>query len=382
MQTTEELLLRLGIDSRAVSTGLQRVTSLIRGWATSIGHHLRGALGGFFAFAAIERGFERIKERILFIRRMTNETGFNSNFIQGAMRKLELEGESGEKLAKPLAAITAMAGAKGMTAVQYISLLADRYEKLNTQEARNLMLQQLGIKNWQTLIPLLEHGARGIEEMSKGNFFTKLTDKTIDTVHGFERFGKIFQMIGTTAANIFGFIMHGTGREKAMYGDKKSEEENKKKESGLLSAEQKEAQAEINQLLEKQLDLKNQLLDVGKKSISQLAAEARHLTGHKPIHHTMTARLRTAMRVEDLEDRAERDWERGIVDNPKDSKFFSEAQQIRKSNSNWLSAKDSDPTRQTNFLLQQLNDKIDSMVQPVAAAGKVSEQILEQHKQQ
>lgn len=90
-------------------------------------------------------------------------------------------------------------------------------------------------------------------------------------------------------------------------------------------------------------DLNNELADRGKMGLGDLASEGRRLTGHiRPRQYTVTARMRTAMKIDDLEAASTRAWERG--DDAGMVKFRGEADAMRKANP-WLKAGDRDPTR-------------------------------------
>ncbi len=405
MQVTEEILMRIGIDSRAVGTGLAKVSSLVKGWGASVVHHLQGAVGGFLGIAALEQGIEKIKEKILAIKNLSQATGFSTNFIQGVMNKLAEEGESAEKLERPLSNITALAGAKGQTAMQFLGDLAERYKSLNTQEERNLMLKQSGIKQWQALIPLLEEGRDGIEALNKGNFFTKIDKANIsEFTQEWAGLAKVWSVFAATFTNVGGWFARVAGipsralgglfggnhlSAKEILSGFGSEEEQLKKISNLealaardkisLSEEENRLLSEGKQLLYQQLDLRRKLADQGKDSVTQLAEEYRKLTGaQKPENYIVTDRMKLAARIDDAETLAKLDWQRGKVNNPTESPHWSEARALRQS-SNWLKGQDQDPTGGTSHQLSQISDKLNDL-QHLVPIGKLAREIANEQR--
>lgn len=384
----EQILIRLGVDAKAVSTGLTQLTSLVRGWAAGIGQHLRGAFGGIIGFAAIERLFDRIKERIITVSRISRETGFSTTFIQSAAMKLRDEGEGLEKIEKPLANITALAGARGMTASNFLKDLAETYKKLNTQEERNLMLKELGIKNWQALIPLLQEGRRGIEEMERGNVFTTIFPKNISEIkqewEGLKRGG---EAIGVTVANIWGYISRLAGGPSRMLGslfgggkvslkeivmgidEAKPDaavmamQEAADKEGVSLQQEKSKILQQEKELLREQLDLTNQLNDRNKSTIQAMASDARRLLGIKePRALAVSPRMMEALNIDTMEKRAERAFQMG--DDAEFSKLTQEALQMRAS-LGWAKAGDRDPQLKTVQQLEKVNTQLGNL-EPVA----------------
>lgn len=90
-------------------------------------------------------------------------------------------------------------------------------------------------------------------------------------------------------------------------------------------------------------DLNNELADRGKMGLSELSDAGRRLSGHiRPRQYTVTARMRTAMKIDDLEAASTRAWERG--DDAGMQKLRAEADAMRSANP-WLKAGDRDPTR-------------------------------------
>jgi len=392
MQTIEEILLRVGVDGKSINRGLDQVKGRINAWGATIGEHFRGIVGAWFGFQALERGFDMVKERILAINRLTKSTGFGSNFIQGAFGKLGEEGENFEKAEKPLANLTALAGKQGMSSVKFIEILAERYKSLNTQEERNLMLQNLHIKNWQALIPLLEEGAEGIRKMNEDNFFTKMRPETLSQFK--ETFGFLKSAtygLGAFGANIISalqtpqiiakrMLLEGKGGgeifknpvaeiQRILGGTFLLPGKGAKEKDIELEQQSRELLRQKTDLMQEQVHLQEQLNDMGKESVSQMASEARHLTGAREPRHTMTPRLRTALKIDTLEKRAEIEWEKGIVNDPRDSHFWSEAQQLRAA-SPWMKAQDRDQTKHVTEQIDRITEKLDNL-EPIAKMAEM-----------
>lgn len=100
-------------------------------------------------------------------------------------------------------------------------------------------------------------------------------------------------------------------------------------------------------------DLQSSLDDRGKLGLDELAGMGRRMTGHiRPRQYTVTSRMRTAMKIDDLEAASTNAWLRG--DDAQFQKLRGEADQMRKSNP-WLSMMDKDPTRKVVEQLTEAN---------------------------
>ena len=85
---------------------------------------------------------------------------------------------------------------------------------------------------------------------------------------------------------------------------------------------------EYNGLLERQSELKSEIDDRDKMTISQMAADARRKLGiPEPRNYTVSARQREALRIDTLEKQASIAFEKG--DDRKFQKLRSEADQAR-----------------------------------------------------
>lgn len=338
----DQVLLRIGINSSAVSAGLGRVTGLVKGWTTSIAHHLAGALGGIFAFAAIERGFERIKERILAIKRVSDDLGVNTNFAQGLMFQSEKAGLGMEEFEKPLLRFSALLGQAKEGSVEARKKLIDwglatkdtnfkafnlqdglvalskSFDGLNDVEKRNAMLSELTGKGYQNIIPIMEKGAAGIERMSSNNPLTKITPETIKEANGlYEVIKKISEVVWASGSNavmgLFGKISGGQiNREREEFEkmrDTLTKTDEIKQDSVKLTEEENAFQREKNELIERELELRGKIDDRGKLSVEALAAQGRRLSGTSKVPRGLSAvrvitpAMRQAMDIASLEDR-------------------------------------------------------------------------------
>lgn len=406
MLTNEQILLRMGVDARAVQTGLEKTGVLIRGWGTSMAHHLKGALGGFFAFAAVEQFFDRMKERILEIKSLSRETGFSTNFIQGAQLRVASEGKDPNGLTGPLTAVSAEAGKRGMTGLQLLGNLAEGYEKLNTQEERNAFLKSQQIKGWQELIPLMEGGRKAVQAMDADSPF-KITSENISA------WGQTWAAIKTTFlgggalfANMSGFmwrqainagVLISTLPTLRKGGLAYQLEVNRQIDKfAQKSADTAELQALADQdkvslgqktleILEQEKQLRNEIKntqdeinDRGKDTLDQLADTTRRLLGRKEIRHTVTARGIEALKIKDLEARAEREWEAGNDDAFRQDMTI--ARQIRLS-AGWASAKDRDPTLKLTQHVEEMNNKMELLRHPAEMAERVNRDQRNQNKE-
>jgi hypothetical protein len=350
--STEEILMRISVDAQGVVSGMARVGSLIKGQAALIVNDLKGFAGRWLGVIGLERGFETIKEKILAVKRASEETGFSTNFVQGAFNKLAGEGENYEEVLKPL---TLLAG-KTSDAKKFIGDLADQYVHLNTQEERNAMLMNLGIKNWQSLIPLLADGRAGIEALDQGNFFTKISPSTIENFSSnwkiLRQTGNDLTAFGANTLNVadkiigviprlFGFFQgegdaaktgapdSWTGFKKNMRfvltgdnsdggaGDRQAklnqlkEQENKIGADGFTIAERRaQVEEEITKQQEERAHLQNSINDRDKLGVDELAERARKLMGTSKMPrglnsiYTLTPALTAAYNIQNLEDQS------------------------------------------------------------------------------
>lgn len=189
MTDYSEIIVRLGADSKALFNGLEKTGAGMRGWAASLVGELQGKFGKMFAAGAAlygaERFYETLKNKVFAIKNLSEDTGLSVSFIQGAFKKLADDNENFEQVVRPLTLLTTQTG----NAKKYLSDLADAYVKLNTQEEKNAFLKAQGIKGWQTLIPLIENGRQGIEDLEKPTA-DKYSERDIANIVTLSRAGK------------------------------------------------------------------------------------------------------------------------------------------------------------------------------------------------
>ncbi len=102
-----------------------------------------------------------------------------------------------------------------------------------------------------------------------------------------------------------------------------------------------------------QSEASSALEDRGKMSVSEMAAQARRMSGHiRPRLYTVTNRMRTAMKIDDLEARSTNAFLSG--DDAGFHRLRGEADQMRKSNP-WLAYADKNPTAKMEIQLEQAN---------------------------
>lgn len=357
----EQIIIRVGTDAKGVATGLNQITALVKGWGTSMAHHLKGAIGGFFAFAAIERGFETIKSKILEINRIRNNLGVSGNLAQGIMAQAEKEGESFEAIEKPLKKFSQLIGEAKMGGIEArkklfdlgiafdsadfaagnltqkgLSQLADQFQKLGTLEEKNALAMSAFGREYAAILPLLEKGSAGINALDSGNFFTKINQSSLTNL------GELWANIktgtigiGATLANVVGGAVTGFAKIYQALGIAstgqnpfkaenwanmdKAEKDQAAADSESLDSEMKKRDviAQQAELKEKMAELESQEADRNKPTLEALAERARKLLGlqHVPRGlnsiYSVTPAMREALRITGLQDRAQIAYARG-----------------------------------------------------------------------
>ena len=105
------------------------------------------------------------------------------------------------------------------------------------------------------------------------------------------------------------------------------------------------------------------LEDRGKMDLSGMADMGRQLSGHiRPRLYTVTDRMRTAMKIDDLEANATNAFLKG--DDEGMRKYRGEADEMRKSNP-WLKFNDRNPTAKMELSLEQANKALAEINQAV-----------------
>lgn len=410
----EQILIRLGIDAKAVVTGLTRTSSLVKGWATNLvhdlKHHALGSLGGLYIF---DRIFEGIKEKALFINRTTKETGLSSNFIQGMSNELGYVGESFEEISKPLGRFNVLIGQakegipaarqkliewgiatksenwNTLNATTSIKRLAEQFDKLGDHEKKAALLQAVYGKSWQAMFPIFEQGAKKLKEMDESHWYdfmtNKMSERTLDTLGQAFKVGKVVgggilgfvanlltAGIGITmrslevsftdwSKNAFGHMTLGQVWKYMLFGTKTEEQKHNealKDKKTLL-----EGNLEIVKLTNEQAKLANELADRHKGTVGQLADRAREIMGNRMPRglrsiHAITPAMASALKIQTLEDRAE--VANAYGDDALRKQFTAQADRLRLSNSSLTSA-ERDPTKIAREHLEVLNEQLGRM---------------------
>jgi len=175
-----------------------------------------------------------------------------------------------------------------------------------------------------------------------------------------------------SAANIARLTLQGQGLDEQL--SILNARRNLSSPSRLASALKKvnpELYLERKSTLEAQTDVQNALADRGKSSLDSLAESGRRFTGmpHRRLYG-MTARMRTALNIQDLDERANLAWQQG-----KDGQFTklrSEADKMRAANP-WLAANDRNPTLKMENSLSSIDARvkfIEDQVRAVVANSK------------
>lgn len=397
----EQILIRLGLDSKAVTSGLTRVGSYVRGWGMSLMHDLQhSVMGRFVGIYLFEHLIESVKEKALTIHRLMHETGQSSNMIQGMMAKLADVGEGFEVLTKPLAKFAVLIGQAKQGSVEAraklihwgiatketnwatlnattgIKNLAVAYDKLGSQEEKAALLQSIYGKGWIAIAPVFERGAKAVADMDKGNVFTKLTPAAIEFATAMNKGWESFKRIGmATVGNLLAYTVGDYVRGVAVSVKAVHDRERFAKMSTMerikyfqqaakfiLIGANSEQQEKIDSLRKEQellkgnLDvlkesneahkLENQLTDRTKTTVGALADRYAEIVGKgrprglKSIY-SITPAMAAAKRIQDLELDAEAANARG--DFGKASSLQSQADQMRKNNFS-LKSTERDPT--------------------------------------
>ena len=373
---------------------------------------------GFIGAEAFSKAFEffgELKNKILEISRVSKETGASTDFVQGLMEEAEKSGVEFEKLSMGIAKFNATLGsakAGNITALKTLSdigvindknsiktvtfssaihSLAVRYEELTDKQRKAYLLQQAFGRGYAGFTPIFEKGPEGVDELGKGGFFKKISAGTIDD------FTTAWRAIKTSSTAVMATIVNtldipfqavakvsyglglwskgikdGSDQYREAMRHRLDEEENVSKQKAIEAMADKEgiSVAEFKtklleqqaSLLEKQLDLTSTIADRNKESVNEMASAARKATGlHGPLEmfeksHTVTPRMRTALQIKNLEDRAQVAWLKG--DDTGSNRLQSEADQVRKSNT-WMKRSDVNPMQKTESELARVNDQLE-----------------------
>jgi len=448
----EQIMIKLGVDGSAVKVGLGSVTQTVKAWIPTIrqqigsifsggagglanafkkpfaamkaqmsllAHDLRGSmgrmLGGYIAFEGIKRGLESIKEQIIEVNRISEETGASTNFVQSMMLQANIAGVSLESLMSPIVKFNQLIGKAKMGDVSALAKLDEIGVAHNRGEANALgyeeamkklkvafdhagdsakkdaiLFDAFGRSSFR-MAGIFRQSSADFNKMFEGNFFTKISSSSIDTMMDLQRGVKtVGQVAMSVGANVLNAVLWpwkkasqeigilSTGQiptwKKISEIDKESIRDNEKKAAAAAMENQaakdgvtvEEEKAKIlnsqNDLLEKQAELTSEIADRDKMSVNDMASKAQKAMGViTPMQmmekmHTVTPRMRIAANIKTLEEQAQVAWLEG--NDKASAKFQSEADRIRKSNP-WMMRKDVNPMSKTELELGRVNMQLE-----------------------
>lgn len=409
-----QILIRLGVDSTAIRGGLTRAGAMVKAWGAGLTEEISTKLLKTFAVGYLfEKGLEslhEIKDEILEIKRLSEETGTSTNFIQSLMVEAKASGTSMEALTMPLVRFNQLVGmaktgheeaviklkdmgvitdansAKTLDYQKAIHNLSVSYDKLGDKQKRDFLLQEAFGKSAFRMAPIFEKGTKYIDNMNSGNFFTKINSGSINDFSTAWTAMKQFSLGATaTIVNTLDAPLKYVRNYAQAVGAFSAGEKDPKKilhimRDGMVLQEKAAADAalanmaekdgitvqeekakiidEQNQLLERQAELQADINDRDKASVSEMAAMFNKDTGRKSLlerFHTITPRMRIAHNIQTLEERAQIAYMRGN-DKQHDS-LLSEADQLRKSNT-WLKYEDKNPTKKMEEQLSVISTNV------------------------
>ena len=409
----DQILIRMGVDAKAVSLGLNQVSSLAKGWATSLTHELKGKIGGFLVAGFALEALNETRRKMLEIKDLSEETGLSTNFIQGMMLRQAKMGKSIDDIVMPLQKFNKMIGEAKMgvpsaiknlydlgiisqgSAVKTLTLssaMAKLAEKINNVEdgsRRAAMLAQAFGKGGFKMVDVLEGGTAGVESMESANPFIKMQPETIGIfVNAWGAVKQASYIVAATTSNILGETLHVAYAVQQyfmrsgnlLYGwtyytnlvkkdiesftgtKEKSKEltafESEAEKEGLSVEEAKlKLQQQETDLLEKQLELTSAINDRNKPTIAMMAAHARKMLGlPEPKNYSVSANDRLALRIENLNKKATFAYERGDIAGGQ--ALTSEADSLRKGLGESVSLKERDPMRSATIQLEKVNAQL------------------------
>jgi hypothetical protein len=428
MNDFEQILIRMGVDARAVVGGLNQVGAYARGWAASLITDLQGKFGRFISavgFITIAEGqLEKMKEETMEVARLSDELQASTNFVQYLQKQAERTGIGIESLVRPLVVFNREVGnAKrglpdaierlsdmgvisnrgqlaALSYAQAMQNLKGQFDKIGDAAKQDALLNEaFGNSAYRVAFLFRESRAQFNEifDEENGPFFTGYTMEGIsETSKLFASFVSAWRDIRSTTANVFGSLVFvsRTGIElfgqlwknqrldldKAQQSVKNIEQDQlttvaRSGEAQSQDIEVQQQKADIisnqNQLLERQTELTAEIIDRNKSSISEMADQARRRLGiPTPREYGVSARERQALRIDTLEKQATIAFNQGndLLSNQK----TSEALQLRAALP-WAKLQDRDPLQKTNSELKDVNTKL----APVSAMANL---VLSEHR--
>jgi hypothetical protein len=422
MDNVEQILIRMGVDAKAVVLGMNQVSALAKGWAASLVEEVQGKLGTLFAAGAAIEGFNKVREEILEISRLSDELGTSTNFIQSLQLKAQQMGVGIETLTRPLVQFNRQVGEakRGipeaieqlkdmgvisdknqlatLTYAQAMASLKVQFDKIGDSAKQDALLNEAFGNSAYRVAFIFRQSMGEFQQMSEGNFFTKFSTDSINDFQSLWNAIKAgFYSVGVTVTNGFDRAIYqpvkGIAQELALMVEKRKlflrksdwdelfqrEQINDSiHESAALTqddieVQQKKAEilSEQAALLEHQTELQAEIADRDKSSISEMAEHYRRTLGLPQIReYGVSGREKQAYQVQTLEQRAAIAFNQG-----KDDLFLklrSEADQLRASQP-WLKLQDRNPLQRTEAELDRVNEQLG----PVKEMAKL---VLETHK--
>ena len=411
----------MGVDARAVVTGLASVKATALGWATSLREELRGKIGAFLAAGTVLEGFNKVKEEILEISRLSEELGASTNFIQSLQLKAQQMGVGIESLTRPFVVFNRQIGEAKRGIPEAVEKLSDmgiitdknqlatlnytdamrnlkiQFDKIGDSAKQDALLNEAFGNSAYRVAFIFRQSMGDFDKMTQGNFFTKFSR---DSITDFQNLWSIlkagFYAIGVTITNTadigvsafrrmsikLGFLFktgHVPSQAEINRLDDKYQEQLASRQNANdadaqdIEVQQKKAEILTQQtaLLERQTELTNEIADRGKVTIADMAEQARRLLGlPQPRLYSVSSRMRDALRIDNLERQSTLAFEKG--DDATFQKLRSEADQLRQ-NSPWAKLQDRNPMQRTESELVRVNQQLG----PVQEMAKL---VLTEHK--
>ena len=161
--TREEVLIRLGMDSKALQSGMQQMGSKLKSWAGSVSAHLLAA----FAFHKILSQIENLTSSIEKMTLRAEALGINVQFMQDIENVGLLAGSSQEKVEKMMSLF-----AKGLSPGQDVNVefrkIIDTINATSDPMARVQIATDAVGKSFTLLLNIAKGGTKEFDRLSSG----------------------------------------------------------------------------------------------------------------------------------------------------------------------------------------------------------------------
>ena len=151
--------------------------------------------------------------------------------------------------------------------------------------------------------------------------------------------------------------------QKALLAERKAPQLSTRQKLAGMGLEGQELGIKMDTLEHSKREADAAIEDLGKEGLTELAEKGRHFTGqpHRR-NYAMTARMRTALKIEDLEERSTVAWERG--DDAGMKRFRDQAEAMREDPKNaWLKFQDKDSVAKLKLEQSKLTNYFDIMTE-------------------